>query len=159
MARRKKLVRIAAVCKAAVLGYREFEDSKPEPPINGHGAVSIKLSSPEETWVLDVTSAQFGFRDTLEPIRRYKAARKCGKADVGSSKYVENLTTDIDKTTKGVGAVYAAKEMSEAERPSRLRFAAFMDTAVDKHFIDETPAEFEKKLKDFKGALKLHMRI
>lgn len=46
-----------------------------------------------------------------------------------------------------------------AELPSPQRFAAFVDTGVDKHILDGSVAEFVKKLEFVKPAFKLHMCI
>lgn len=120
-----------------------------------HTAIKISLFSAKESWVLDVTSAQYGFKEPLEAYARYVAERQC--VGIQLDPYNFTVTSDVDFILNDPLGTAVRQKMFQAELPSRRRFAAFVDTGVEKGILDGSPSEFAKKLDAFKLALKLHM--
>ncbi|KAL4964348.1 zinc finger MYND domain-containing protein [Aspergillus stella-maris] len=129
------------------------------PALGGHGVLKISLlsSSTEEAWVLDVTSAQYGFQNPLEPCMRYIADRGC--IDLRLNAYNFTVTSDLDVALSRLCTNELQMRMCRAELPARRRFAAFVNGGPDKSILDGSAALFEERLKKFKLALKLNMCI
>ncbi|KAL4932339.1 uncharacterized protein BDV17DRAFT_287868 [Aspergillus undulatus] len=105
-----------------------------------HTVLKVKLLSnkEKEVWILDISAAQYGFRDVLVPYKMYMSIHECRIA----------------------GGPYdsAQLETLNAECPARARFALSVN-GINKDILDGSSKEFEDKLKDFKTALKPHMSL
>ncbi|KAL4790269.1 hypothetical protein BDV19DRAFT_402212 [Aspergillus venezuelensis] len=137
-------------------------DSPPVPSLGlsqgDHGALKVSLlsSTTQEAWVLNVTSAQYGFHNPLEPYTRYIADRRC--IDLSTSTYNFTVTSDLDAIMSGAFTNTAQMSMCSAEIPARRRFAAFVN-GTDKSILEGPAASSEERLKQFKLALNLSMCI
>lgn len=116
--------------------------------------VDLQLSSFTESWIVDLTGAQYGFQEVHVPFLKYMENKECELVDPPES-FDITQTHDLDILMKeypsGVRRAIAC-----AERPARLRFAAFVDT-IDKKILEGSLGEFENKLSAFRLALRQHM--
>ena len=116
--------------------------------------VNLQLLSFTESWIVDLTGAQYGFQEVVVPFLKYMENKECELVDPPES-FDITQTHDLDILMKeypsGVRRAIAC-----AERPARLRFAAFVDT-IDKKILEGSLGEFENKLGAFRLALRQHM--
>ncbi|OJJ68829.1 hypothetical protein ASPBRDRAFT_183030 [Aspergillus brasiliensis CBS 101740] len=115
--------------------------------------VDLRLSFGTESWILDLTGAQYGFQDVLVPFLKYTHDKECDVVS-GAESFEITETSDLDSLIKKFTGVRRA--IVCAERPARLRFAAFVDR-IDKKILDGSIDIFENKLGAFRLALKQHM--
>ncbi|GLA16062.1 hypothetical protein AnigIFM62618_002623 [Aspergillus niger] len=116
--------------------------------------VDLQLSSFTESWIVDLTGAQYGFQEVLVPFLKYTENKECELAGPPESfdlTQTHDLNILIEEYPSGVRRAIAC-----AERPARLRFAAFVDT-IDKKILEGSLGEFENKLSVFRLALRQHM--
>ncbi|XEV04448.1 hypothetical protein FSHL1_009735 [Fusarium sambucinum] len=127
-----------------------------------HTSIKVNMLSPTETWVIDTTGCQYGFRETLVPYGKYMATRDCKlRQDLeNESLYTWFETRDLDswpKSKKSLGESPAQTQDREEERKARLHFANFVKKDVSVDILDGSPAEFKEKVISFRYMLSKHM--
>ncbi|KAL4916387.1 hypothetical protein BDW62DRAFT_202715 [Aspergillus aurantiobrunneus] len=123
-----------------------------------HTVIKVGLLFGQGTWVLDTAGCQYGFRSVLVPYAEYIADNDFRIVNEPTT-YSATETKDIDYfLTLPFMTKFKAQRISlDAERRSRLHFASFVDSYVEKDILDRSPAEFRDKLEAFKATLRLHM--
>jgi hypothetical protein len=111
-----------------------------------------------ETWILDTTGCQYGFRDVLIPYDKYFADKEC-RIVSGPTTYDAVETKDLDyfSTLPFMNRTRRQREGRELERQARLYFASFVDTRVNKDMLNGSAADFKDAFDKFGDELKSHM--
>ena len=130
----------------------------PDATLCPHTVLKVEGISTRETWILDTTGCQYGFRDVLVPHDRFMAERGC-KDLTEPVTYDATETKDLDyfATLPFMNITRAQQENRKLERKFRLHFAEFVDTSVSHDLLDGPNAGFKDKLDRFVSKLKLHM--
>lgn len=123
-----------------------------------HTVLKVRRSSANETWIIDATGCQYGFRDVLVPFDRYIAEREC-RSLAEPVPYNATETKDLDyfTTLPFMNRTPALVENMKQERQSRLHFAEFVKTGVSQDLLDGSNSDFKDKLDRFVSKLTLHM--
>ncbi|BCS01986.1 uncharacterized protein AKAW2_60250A [Aspergillus luchuensis] len=120
-----------------------------------HHILKVRVRQPgtDETWIMDLTGAQYGIQAALTPYSKYMADQEC--SIVGNPEpYNMTETWDLDVASAKLEEVF--REVLSSVRQPRLRFAAFVDT-VDEEILKGSPEGFIHKLAQFRVALKQYM--
>lgn len=130
----------------------------PDPSTCPHTVLKVGCPVAGETWILDVTACQYGFREVLAPYDGYMAERACRSVERPVA-YDATETKDLDyfATLPFMIQTRAQRENLTHERQARLRFAEFVQTRVRAHLLEGANAAFQEKLEAFALAVKLHM--
>ncbi|RAL03368.1 zinc finger MYND domain-containing protein [Aspergillus ibericus CBS 121593] len=130
----------------------------PDPSSCPHTVIQVSRSGAGETWILDLTGCQYGFRDVLVPYDRYLADRACPSLQ-RPVPYDATETKDLDyfATLPFLTHTRAQRENLNRERQSRLRFAEFVNTRVRAEVLEGSTVEFQQKREAFTSMLKRHL--
>ncbi|KAL3477284.1 hypothetical protein BJX99DRAFT_269895 [Aspergillus californicus] len=123
-----------------------------------HTVLKVRCLFASETWIIDTTGCQYGFKEVLVPFNKYIEERECrglGRPET----YNATETKDLDyfATIPLMNRFRTQRENLERERKSRLRFAAFVDTGVSQDILEGSSAGFNDKLNTLMSQLALHM--
>ncbi|KAK4158408.1 hypothetical protein C8A00DRAFT_39382 [Chaetomidium leptoderma] len=118
----------------------------------------LRVRRADETWILDTTGCQYGFRDVLIPYQKYLADKECRIVNEPTT-YDATETKDLDffSTLPFMNRTRCQREDRELERRARLHFAVFVDTRVSKDMLDGSAAEIKAASDGFADELKSHM--
>ncbi|KAJ7894071.1 hypothetical protein B0H13DRAFT_2036920 [Mycena leptocephala] len=136
-----------------------------------HTVLKVFLRSSGETWIVDTSGCQYGFRDVLSPFDRYLADKCAFQGQPTSCSYTASETTDLDviesllmqeRTDIGMRIM---RDSFDQQRKGRLHFAAFVDQRVGSgkdcfdpsKDLDGSAPEFQHKFEKFTAELKTHM--
>lgn len=125
-----------------------------------HTVIKVGRLSAGETWVLDTTGCQYGFREVLSPFNKYIEEKGCLGNMAKPVPYDATETKDLDyfATLPFMNKFRTQRENMKQERRSRLRFAEFVNGAsVSQDLLNGSKDDFEGKLDRFAAELKLHM--
>lgn len=108
----------------------------------------VPSSSPDESWVIDPSGSQYGFKDVLIPLEKYLADTD-GRVTGVPYTYDATETTDVEISLElpWVDTPTLRKDL-EIEWRARVHFAAFADNVVEKDILAGSDAEFEAKLEE-----------
>ncbi|PYI01650.1 hypothetical protein BO78DRAFT_423356 [Aspergillus sclerotiicarbonarius CBS 121057] len=123
-----------------------------------HTVIQVGRPLAGETWIVDTTGCQYGFREVLVPSDRYLQERAC-QPPQRPVPYDATETKDLDyfATLPFMTQTRAQRENLQRERQSRLRFAEFVKTSVSADVLDGSNVEFKNKLEVFTSGLKRHL--
>ena len=123
-----------------------------------HSVLKIELNGGSETWIVDTTGSQFGFRVVLVPFYKYYTDHEC-RILGGTPGCTCCETTDLDflKTDPNTKKTNASRHDLEIERRYRLHFAAFYDKRDWDDTLVGSDAVFKEKIDRFVNELKSHM--
>ncbi|KAL2825784.1 hypothetical protein BDW59DRAFT_161455 [Aspergillus cavernicola] len=123
-----------------------------------HTVLKVELLRSQETWVIDTTGRQYGFREVLVPYAEYVAEKECRIVGPPAG-YFATETKDLDffLTLPFMTGTKAQRDGLEVERRHRMGFASFVDTAVEKGILHGSVVRFGGKLEGFKGELRAHL--
>lgn len=123
-----------------------------------HTVLRIQEPGDNDTWIIDTTGCQYGYRDLLIPFDKYFMGKDF-ELLASPLPYNASETKDLDYY-----ALVPCFTMSKAqrigirkERHTRHRFAAFVAKAVGDKFLEGSDAEFEETIDRFVDQLKTHM--
>lgn len=124
-----------------------------------HTVLVVGRRSADETWVVDASGCQYGFREVLVPYEKYIADKECELVN-GLQAYDATETKDLDyfATLPFMNATRAQRAGHELERQARLHFASFVDTGVDKDvLLNGSTADVKAAFDRFEAELRSHM--
>ncbi|CAI7598257.1 unnamed protein product [Penicillium glandicola] len=132
----------------------------PGPDLHGgpHTVLKIERIKSNETWIIDTTGCQYGFRDVLVPFVNYFIDNKCRVLD-GPRLYDACETKDLDylSTLHVFNSTKAQRQDMRLERLTRHHFAVFVYMSVHDNFLVGTDNEYKRKIDRFVNGLKTHM--
>jgi hypothetical protein len=122
-----------------------------------HTVLKVRRLFADETWILDTTGCQYGFRHLLIPYDKYIAEKK--SRVVGVTTYDASETKDLDyfATLAFMNKTKRQREGRQMEKKARLHFAKFVDTQVDKGVLSGSAKEFNEKREKFAETLRVYM--
>ncbi|KAI3336997.1 hypothetical protein HD806DRAFT_24127 [Xylariaceae sp. AK1471] len=126
-----------------------------------HTVLVVNLKN-GESWVIDTTGCQYGFRDVLVPYDRY-LREKVQKITSTPQKYDATETKDLDYYDT-LSFMNTSKVTRRLERAARLHFATFVDEifgqgkeGVGAGLLGGTDDVFQQNFNNFIDALRKHM--
>lgn len=124
-----------------------------------HTVLKIRNVGNNETWIVDTTGCQYGFRDVLIPFNTYFLANDCQTRDSPQT-YDACETKDLDyfETIPLLTMTKALRMNLRLERQSRQHFAVFVARTVGDKILGGSDAEFRVTIDHFVNGLKSHMR-
>ncbi|KAH7207876.1 uncharacterized protein BKA55DRAFT_529940 [Fusarium redolens] len=123
-----------------------------------HTVIKVELLFTTESWIIDTTGCQYGFREVLVPFDKYIADKVCQLlGDPTTYNWTETKDLDYFSTLPSMNRSRAQKQDREVERKARLHFADFVDRCVDAGILDGSTSEFKNNLASFGDKLKTHM--
>ncbi|CAI7643443.1 unnamed protein product [Penicillium crustosum] len=132
----------------------------PGPDIHGgpHTVLKIERVESNETWIIDTTGCQYGFRDVLVPFGKYIHDNEC-RILSGPRIYDACETQDLDylSTLYVFNKTKAQRQDMRLERLTRHHFAVFVYMSVYDDFLMGFGADYKRKFDHFVNGLKTHM--
>ncbi|KGO71810.1 hypothetical protein PITC_028130 [Penicillium italicum] len=132
----------------------------PGPDLHGgpHTVLKIGRLDSDETWIIDITGCQFGFRNVLVPFVKYFLDNECRILN-GPRIYDACETTDLDylSTLHVFNKTEARRQDMRLERLTRRHFAVFIYMNVHDDFLVGYGADHKRKIDRFVSELKAHM--
>ncbi|CAG8888172.1 unnamed protein product [Penicillium egyptiacum] len=132
----------------------------PGPDLHGgpHTVLKIGRIESDETWIIDTTGCQYGFRDVLVPFDKYFLDNKCQILN-GPRIYDAWETKDLDylSTLHVFNKTKAQRQDMRLERLTRHHFAVFIYLRVLDDFLVGSNADYERKIDHFLNGLKTHI--
>jgi hypothetical protein len=123
-----------------------------------HTVIKVELLFTTESWIIDTTGCQYGFREVLVPFDKYIADKVCQLlGDPTTYNWTETKDLDYFSTLPFMNRSRAQKKDRELERKARLHFADFVDRFVDAGILDGSTSEFNNNHASFGDKLKTHM--
>jgi hypothetical protein len=123
-----------------------------------HTLIKVGLLYTTESWTIDTTGCQYGFREILVPFNKYIADKCCQLlGDPTTYNWTETKDLDYFSTLPAMNKSRAQKQDRELERKARLHFADFVDRHVGEDILDGSASEFNEKIASFGNILKTHM--
>ncbi|EHK50487.1 uncharacterized protein TrAtP1_007597 [Trichoderma atroviride] len=132
----------------------------PAPESSGvpHTVIIIGRLFVGETWIIDTTGCQYGFKDVLVPFKRYLEDHQCRMLGERTT-YDATETKDLDYYAElpfmNTGL---QKEDRKIERRARLHFAKFVDAQITPDILQGPSKVFEEKRLSLESDLKLYMQ-
>lgn len=124
-----------------------------------HTVILAQRPSAGETWVLDITGLQYGFKDVLVPYTRYMEEKQCRQMNkFAAYDWTETQDLDFYDMMPGMNETLLQKREHKMERKGRLHFVKFVDEKVTGDILKGSAAVFEEKRVAMGEALKSHMR-
>jgi hypothetical protein len=118
---------------------------------------TVRLLFSGETWVIDTTGCQYGFREVLVPFEKYMADKACRIfSEPITYDAVETKDLDYFSTLPFLNMTSAQRKDRDFERKTRLQFAGFVDTHVDKALLGGSDDDFKDALDSFVQTLGRH---
>ncbi|KAF4943419.1 hypothetical protein FSARC_14921, partial [Fusarium sarcochroum] len=112
-----------------------------------HTLIKVELLYTMESWIIDTTGCQYGFREILVPFNKYIADKSCQLlGDPTIYNWTETKDLDYFSTLPIMTRSRAQKQDRELERKARLRFVNFVDRHVGADILDGSASEFKEKL-------------
>jgi hypothetical protein len=123
-----------------------------------HTVIKVQLRQANETWIIDTTGCQYGFRDILIPVDKYLADKGC-QAVRSPTPYNASKTTDLDyfDTLPFMNMSQSQREARALEREARQRFAGFVGTRVNRDILAGPLGDFMAASEGMAAKLKLYM--
>ncbi|OBS23262.1 hypothetical protein FPOA_03814 [Fusarium poae] len=123
-----------------------------------HTVIKVGLLNTTESWIVDTTGCQYGFREILVPFNKYITNNSC-QFSGQPTMYNWTETKDLDyfATLPVMNKSRAQKQDRAMERRARLHFADFVNRHVGSDILDGSASEFNEKLESFGNMLKTHM--
>lgn len=132
----------------------------PGPDLHGgpHSVLKIGRIESNETWIIDTTGCQYGFRDVLVPFVKYFIDNKCRILN-GPQIYDACETKDLDylSTLHVFNKTKAQRQDMRLERLTRHHFAVFIYMSVGDNFLVGSGTDYQGKIDRFVNELKTHM--
>lgn len=132
----------------------------PGPDLHGgpHTVLKIGRIESDETWIIDTTGCQYGFRDVLVPFIKYIRANEC-RILSGPRIYDAWETNDVDylSTIHVFNKTKAQRQDMRLERLTRHHFAVWVHLSVHDDFLVGSSADYKRKFDGFVNGLKTHM--
>ncbi|KAJ5795448.1 uncharacterized protein N7518_003988 [Penicillium psychrosexuale] len=132
----------------------------PGPDLYGgpHAVLKIERMERNETWIIDTTGCQYGFRDVLVPFAKYFIDNECRILD-GPRVYDACETKELGylSTLHVFNKTKAQRQDMRLERLTRHHFAVFIYMSVHDNFLLDSGASYKGKIDRFVNELKTHM--
>ncbi|RSL51721.1 hypothetical protein CEP54_011274 [Fusarium duplospermum] len=123
-----------------------------------HTVVAVRFPGLNEQWIIDVTGAQYGFKEVLMPFWKYLGVHGCQQLgeswdyDLSAEWDIDNIS-NIECLTRS----QAQRDDLELERKIRKHFYAFVDEKIDRDLLKGTDYQFQVKLTVAIEDLRAHM--
>lgn len=132
----------------------------PGPGLHGgpHTVLKIGRIESNETWIIDTTGCQYGFRDVLVPFAKYFHDNECRILSAPRI-YDECETSDLDYLSSlyVFNQTKAQRQDMRLERLTRHHFAVFIYMSVHGDLLMGSGADYKRKFDRFVNGLKAHM--
>ncbi|KAJ5616054.1 hypothetical protein N7537_001168 [Penicillium hordei] len=132
----------------------------PGPDVHGgpHAVLKIGRIENNETWIINTTGCQYGFRDVLVPFVKYFHDNEC-RILSGPRIYDTCETDDLDylSTLHVFNKTKVQRQDMRLERLTRHHFAVFIYMSVHDDFLVGSGADYKRKFDRFVNGLKTHM--
>ncbi|KAJ5185237.1 hypothetical protein N7491_006892 [Penicillium cf. griseofulvum] len=123
-----------------------------------HTVLKIKRLESNETWIIDTTGCQYGFRKVLIPFVKYFIDTG-SRILTGPRIYDACETKDLDylSTLHIFNQTKAQRQDMRLERLTRHHFAVYVSMSLLDDFLVGSGADFKRKADRFINELKTHM--
>ncbi|KAJ5774381.1 hypothetical protein N7457_009277 [Penicillium paradoxum] len=123
-----------------------------------HTVLKIRERGNNDTWIIDTTGCQYGFRDLLVPFNKYFMDKECQVLDAPFA-YDAFETKDLDYYSMFPCFTRMKTQRKEMrlERQTRHHFAVFVAKTVGDNFLGGSDIDFEATIDLFVNGLKSHM--
>jgi hypothetical protein len=130
---------------------------KPIEPIE-HAVLKVHLSDTDETWVIDTTGCQYGFREILVPCEKYLIDRNC-IVSIRPTAYLTHETFDLDfyEALRHMVITQRQQEEKDLQRQARKHFGLFVEKHLHRDILNYTERVFRPAYVNIITLLKVHM--
>jgi hypothetical protein len=131
----------------------------PDPTGVPHTVIIVKRLSVGETWIIDTTGYQYGFKAILVPFQKYIKENQC-QLLVEPSAYTATETKDLDyyETLPFMNTDPVQNEGRKLERNARLRFAKWVDERVTPDIIKGSEEAFKRQIVELQSNLRAYLQ-
>lgn len=123
-----------------------------------HTVIAVGLPGLNESWIIDTTGAQYGFKEVTMPFWKYLEAHESRQLQAPWD-YDLSAEWDIDHISQVECLTRSQAQRDDLERERRVRrhFYAFADDKIDRDLLKGTDAQFGVKLTVVMEDLRAHM--